>query len=120
MADCDIEPAVAEWVDVYRRNHRLMPSFMCAAPRVRAPERVRSEYGMAHGITVHISGRHEHTAEGARSWSVFLDYCTRVKGYFPMNPMEVLEKPELRKVPIQSCELDTVRRIVDTQPDPAR
>jgi integrase len=34
--------------------------------------------------------------------------------------MNAVEKPELRKVPIQFYELDAVRRIVDAQPDPAR
>ena len=42
------------------------------------------------------------------SWSVFLDYCTRVKGLFTVNPMAVVEKPDVRRGPIQFYDLDTV------------
>ena len=54
------------------------------------------------------------------SWSVFFNYCTRVKGLFTVNPTDAVEKPALRPRPIQFYDLDTAKRIVEAQPDPAR
>jgi integrase len=45
---------------------------------------------------------------------------TSTTGQAVMSPSPVVEKPELRKVPIQFYEVDAARRIVEAQPDLAR
>jgi integrase len=127
LADSDLEPLVGEWHAVYSRKHPDTDSPAHALVHVRAlfPEgqaRKRSTV-----TTEWLTGR-LYAYPGApatlvkvhASWSVFLDYCTRVKGLFTVNPMAAVEKPDVRRGPIQFYDLDTVKRIVDAQPDPAR
>lgn len=53
-------------------------------------------------------------------WSVFFTYCTRVKGLFDRNPMDLVERPPASKPLVRFYELDVVERIVGWQPTPER
>jgi integrase/recombinase XerD len=127
LADCDIEPTVAEWFAVYTRKHPDTESPAHAIAHVRAllPE---GQPRNVSAVTTAWLTEQLYAYPGATStlrkvhasWSVFFEFCIRVRGLFATNPMAAVEKPELRKVPIQFYELDAVRRIVEAQPDPAR
>jgi len=54
------------------------------------------------------------------SWSVFFDYCARLRGIYATNPMRDVPRPKHEKNPIQFCEQDEVERIVDWQPTAER
>jgi integrase len=127
LADCNIEPAVAEWFAVYSRKHPDTDSPAHALVHVRAllPE------GEARNVSVVTTEwltqqLYRYPATPATllkvhaSWSVFFDYCARVKGLFSANPLLAVEKPKPRKPAIMFYELDAVKRIVEAQPDPAR
>jgi len=127
LADCNIEPVVADWFAVYSRKHPDTESPAHALVHVRAllPEgQARNVSAVTTSwLTEQLYAYPVATSTLRKvhaSWSVFFDFCTRVKGYFPTNPMAAVEKPEVRKVPIQFYELDTARRIMEAQPDPAR
>src|SRR5262249_51241862 len=127
LADCDLEPSVEEWHTVYVRKHPDTDSPAHALAHVRAllPD---GEPRHVSTITTAWLTERLYVYPGApatllkvhASWSVFFEFCTRVKGLFPVNPMLAVEKPKLRKQPIMFYELDQVQRIVDAQPDPAR
>lgn len=127
LADCDLEPLVADWHAVYMRKHPDTESPAHALVHVRAllpagqarnVSAVTTEwltqqlyaYPVAPATLVKVHA----------SWSVFFDYCTRVKGLFAVNPMAAVEKPDVRRPPPQFYDLDTAKRVVDKQPDPAR
>ncbi len=53
-------------------------------------------------------------------WSGFFDYCTKVRGLYPRNPMEDVQRPPEKKPPIHFYELETVERIIGWQPTQER
>ena len=127
QADPDLEPAVAEWHKVYCGDHPDTDSPAHALVHVRA----LLPAGQVRKVsTVSTSWLTQQLyaypgSPGTRrkvhsSWSVFLGYCTEVKGLFAVNPMPKVKKPKPRKQPIMFYELDAVKRIVEAQPDPAR
>jgi hypothetical protein len=104
LEDRDLEPLVADWFAVYTRKHPDTDSPAHALVHVRAllPE------GQARKVsavtTDWLTERlYAYPAGPATlvklhaSWSVFFDYCTRVRKLFTKNPMEDVEKPDVRR-----------------------
>jgi integrase len=127
LADCDLEPLVADWHAIYCRKHPDTDSPAHALVHMRALIPAGQGRNVSTVTTAWLTERlYAYPAAAATlvkvhaSWSVFFDYCTRVKGLFAVNPMAAVEKPDVRRGPIQFYDLDTVKRIVDAQPDPAR
>jgi hypothetical protein len=113
LPDCNVELAVADWFAVYSRKHPDTESPTHAIVHVRAllPD---GGPGNVSALTTAWLTECLYAYPGATttlrkvhaSWSVFFDYCTRVREYLTTNPMIAVEKPELRKGPIQFYELD--------------
>lgn len=127
LADCDLEPRVADWYAVYARKHPDTESPAHALVHVRAllPE---GEPRNVSAVTTEWLTERLYAYQGKpntlrkvhASWTVFFD-DPRVKKFFGgKNPMADVDKPDLRKPPIQFYELEMAKQIVDAQPDPAR
>jgi integrase len=127
LADCDVEPLVAEWLAVYTRKHPDTDSPAHALAHVRALLPAGQGRNVSTVTTAWLTER-LYAYPGApatlvkvhASWSVFFDHCTRVKALFAVNPMVAVEKPDVRRGPIQFYELEAAKQIVEAQPDPAR
>jgi integrase len=127
LADCDLEPAVAEWHAIYSRKHPDTDSPEWALRHVRALLPEGDPRNVSTVTTEWLTTQlYSYPASPATllkvhsSWSVFFDHCTRVKGLFSVNPMLAVEKPKPKKPKVAFFELDAVKRIVEAQPDPAR
>ena len=127
LEDRDLEPLVADWHAVYCRKHPDTDSPAHALVHVRALLPAGQVRNVSAVTTAWLTERlYAYPAAAATlkkvhaSWSVFFDYCTRVRGLFTVNPMAAVEKPDVRRGPIQFYDLETVKRIVEAQPDPAR
>jgi integrase len=126
LADRDLDPLVEDWIAVYRRKHPDTDSpehalahvgFLLPEGSKRLVSEVTTEW-----LTERLyayPGKPGTLKKVHSSWSVFLGYCTKVRGLFTANPMLAVEPPSVRRAPVQFYELHAVERIVNAQPTPA-
>lgn len=126
LEDTNLEPVVQEFLEHYA--HRVRPDtkahvefhlrhlFPKDTPRHCSQVSVEWLTQRLAGYT----GKRNTLRKVHASWSVFFDYCTRVKRLFRTNPMAEVDRPPVEKPPIRFYELDVIERIVGWQPTPAR
>jgi integrase len=126
LADTDLEPLVATWAAIHERNVKGdSAAHALAHVRVLFPKdapRLASQVTTA-WLSEQLyayPGKRNTLRKVASSWSVFLDYCTRIRGLFPVNPMDAVPRPDVEATPIRFYELEAVERIIGAQPTAER
>jgi integrase len=125
LNDRDIEPLVAEWHAVYRRDVAA-DSAQHALAHVRALVTEGSSCPVSRVTTDWLTaalakypGSRNTIRKVHSSWSVFFTYLTDVHGLFPANPMDRVKRPRQERPPIQFLELDEIERVIAYQQSPA-
>lgn len=120
--DVDLTPLVDEYVKIHAKgasagwNKRVEQFLRYLLPKdgARSASEVDVEWLTRRLYAYPAEGNTMRRVQSG--WSGFFDYCTKVKGLFPRNPVEDLDAPPERKPPINFYELDAVERIIGAQP----
>jgi integrase len=126
LEDSNVEPLVAEFLTVYANKvrpdtlahvkHHLRWLLPDGEPR---PASLCTADWLTQRLAAY-KGKRNTLRKVHADWSSFFSYCVKPKKVFRTNPMEDVERPPLEKSPIRFYEMDTIERIVDWQPSPAR
>lgn len=124
--DVDLVALVPDWQKAYARDVAADTATLALAHvRTLLPEETRR---MASTVTPSWLTEQLSNHRGKRntrrkvhsSWSMFFDWCTRVKGLYTTNPMDKVDRPRLEESPLRFYELPVAQQIVEAQPSAAR
>lgn len=125
LDDTDLEPVVDDFLKVYglKRPKNVAPTrhrLRYLVPQDQPlPRSVVTTEWLTGKLYAYPGGAG--TLRGVHSaWSVFFDYCTRVRKLFDMSPMINVDRPPAPMSVVRFYELDVVERIVAAQPDAQR
>lgn len=126
LSDVDLTPIVAEWFAIYRRTvkpdsaqHALVHvRQFFPADRVVLASSISTE-GLSKQLNEY-AGKRNTLRKVHSSLTVFLRYCTDVKGIFLTNPMARVPRPPVESSPIKFYDIEVVERIIVAQPTQER
>jgi integrase len=126
LHDVDLDAIVDEWNALHARSVKSDSAKHALAhvrgliPRgTRTPSSAMTTERLAAKLSKYESRRNT-LRKVHSSWSVFFDYCTRLRGLYATSPMRDVPRPKQEKSPIRFYELDDVERIIDWQPTAQR
>lgn len=136
LNDSDLEPIVEEFLTMYGRQYPGAVDHIRAHLRFLIPEgapflasRAAPDYLTerlyAHGHRKSATGPLVPSSSNTlrkvhSSWSSFFAYCVKPRRFFAMSPMLEVERPPLKKSPVEFYDLETIERIVEWQSTPER